>query len=179
MSNRKSLLFLASQVFRPSVATTSRPLQASIALLRLIAGVVMVHNGLDKLGNVESFAQAYVSVIGLPFPIFFTYVAAFTELLGAPLLVLGLFTRPAALGLASTMAIAMYHHIKVAGLSIPYLELSALYFGVFQFFAISGGGLFSSDALIAGWMDNAIATGQSGPAFAAAESKSEKVEANV
>lgn len=177
MSNRKSFLSLLSQVFRPNVSAASRPLQASIALLRLIAGVVMVHNGLDKLGNVESFAQAYVSVIGLPFPIFFTYVAAFTELLGAPLLVLGLMTRPAALGLASTMAIAMYHHIKVAGLSIPYLELSALYFGVFQFFALSGGGLFSADALITGWIDNAIGMGQQKPAFAGAES--EKVEANV
>ena len=107
MSNSSPLNLIGS-IFRPSVATASRPLQTSIALLRLIAGVVMVHNGLDKLGNVESFAEAYVSVIGLPFPIFFTYVAAFTELLGAPLLAVGFMTRPAALGLTSTMAIAMY-----------------------------------------------------------------------
>lgn len=157
MTNSPSPLSLISQVFRPGVATSSRALQVSMTLLRVVAGVVMIHNGLDKLGNVESFAQAYVSVIGLPFPIFFTYVAALTELLGAPLLVLGLFTRPAALGLAATMAIAMYHHVKVAGFSIPYLELSALYFVVFQFFTVAGASLFSADALITGWLDNAIA----------------------
>src|SRR5579883_1140866 len=85
--------------------------QSSWALLRAVVGIMMIHNGLDKLSNIESFAQAYVQVIGLPFPIFFSYVAAFTELIGAPLLALGLLTRPAALGLFSTMCVAMYHHI--------------------------------------------------------------------
>lgn len=110
----------------------------------------MIHNGLDKLSNIESFAQAYVQVIGLPFPIFFSYVAAYTELIGAPLLILGLLTRPAAAGLFGTMVVAMYHHILVAGLSIPYLELSALYAACFLFFLVNGGGLFSLDALLAG-----------------------------
>jgi putative oxidoreductase len=114
---------------------------------------MMIHNGLDKLSNIESFAQAYVQVIGLPFPIFFSYVAAFTELIGAPLLVLGLLTRPAAFGLFSTMCVAMYHHILVAGFSIPYLELSAVYAACFLFFAVNGAGLFSTDALIVNWLD--------------------------
>ena len=126
--------------------------QSAWTILRVVAGVVMIHNGLDKLSNIESFAQAYVSVIGLPFPIFFSYVAAFTELIGAPLLILGLFTRPAALGLFSTMLVAMYHHIKVAGLSIPYLELSALYAACFLFFTVNGGGLFAVDTWIASWI---------------------------
>lgn len=126
-------------------------------MLRVVAGIVMIHNGLDKLSNIESFAQAYVQVIGLPFPIFFSYVAAYTELLGAPLLALGLFTRPAALGLFGTMLVAMYHHVLVAGLSIPYLELSMLYAACFLFYLVNGAGLFSADALIAGWLDAAIA----------------------
>lgn len=126
-------------------------------MLRVVAGIVMIHNGLDKLSNIESFAQAYVQVIGLPFPIFFSYVAAYTELLGAPLLALGLFTRPAALGLFGTMVVAMYHHVLVAGLSIPYLELSVLYAACFLFYLVNGAGLFSADALIAGWLDAAIA----------------------
>ncbi|NJM57740.1 MAG: DoxX family protein [Synechococcales cyanobacterium RU_4_20] len=156
MNKRFSLLSLISWILRPTVLSSSRALQLSIALLRVVAGVVMVHNGLNKLGNVESFAEAYVSVIGLPFPIFFTYVAAFTELLAAPMLAIGLLTRPAALGLVSTMLVAVYHHIKVAGLSIPYLELSLLYAACFQFFLVSGAGLFSIDALVVGWIDNAI-----------------------
>jgi putative oxidoreductase len=76
-------------------------------------------------------------------------MAAFTELIGAPLVALGLFTRPAAMGLVFTMLVAMYHHVKVAGFSIPYLELSALYAATFLFFVINGGGRFSVDALLA------------------------------
>ncbi|MBE9223442.1 DoxX family protein [Cyanobacterium stanieri LEGE 03274] len=122
--------------------------QTAWTLLRVVIGVMMIHNGLDKLGNIESFAEAYVSYIGLPFPIFFSYVAAYTELIGAPLVAIGLLTRPAALGLFGTMCVAMYHHILVAGLSLPYLELSAIYAGCFFFFLVNGGGLFSVDAVL-------------------------------
>lgn len=132
-----------------STVSVSYLSQIAWTILRVVAGVVMIHNGLDKLSNIESFAQAYVSVIGLPFPIFFSYVAALTELIGAPLLILGLLTRPAAFGLFSTMVVAMYHHIKVAGFSIPYLELSALYAACFLFFTINGPGLFAADTWLA------------------------------
>ncbi len=125
-------------------------------ILRVVAGIVMIHNGLDKLANIESFAQAYVAYLGLPFPITLSYIAAFTELLGAPLVALGFLTRPAALGLFSTMCVAMYHHISVAGLSIPYLELSALYAATFLFFLVNGAGKFSVDALIANGLSGLI-----------------------
>jgi putative oxidoreductase len=115
----------------------------------------MVHNGLNKLSDIQSFADAYVSVIGLPFPIFFSYCAAFTETIAAPLLAIGLFTRPAAAGLFTTMLVAIYHHILVSGFNIPYLELSALYAACFLFFAVNGGGLFSADTWIAGLLDAA------------------------
>ncbi len=144
-------LFL-NALFRPNI-TPNRLSQTTFALLRMVVGLVMIHNGLDKLGNIDSFAQAYVAYIGLPFPIFFSYLAAFTELIGAPLVALGFLTRPAAFGLFCTMCVAMYHHILVAGFSIPYLELSAIYAVCFLFFLINGGGLFSTDALIAYGLD--------------------------
>ncbi len=98
-------------------------------------------------------------MIGLPFPIFFSYVAAYTELIGAPLLAIGFLARPAAFGLFGTMCVAMYHHILVAGLSIPYLELSAVYAACFLFFIVNGPGLFSTDALLLNWLDsNALST---------------------
>ena len=143
---------LITKIFRPNV-TPNFWQQTSWAILRAVVGIMMIHNGLDKLANIESFAQAYVAYMGLPFPIFLSYVAAFTELIGAPLLIIGLFTRPAALGLFATMCVAMYHHILVAGLSIPYLELSAIYAACFLFFLVNGAGLFSSDALITNLLD--------------------------
>ncbi|MGF1567529.1 MAG: DoxX family protein [Nodosilinea sp.] len=147
MIAQQRLLSLGGLVFQPN-RSTNLPFQISWTILRIVAGVVMIHNGLDKLANIESFAQAYVAYLGLPFPITLSYMAAFTELIGAPLVALGLLTRPAALGLLSTMLVAMYHHVTVAGLSIPYLELSALYAATFLFFVINGAGEFSVDAVI-------------------------------
>ncbi|MFN3926761.1 MAG: DoxX family protein [Pseudanabaenaceae cyanobacterium] len=155
-----SSLFISGNA--PKTAT-----QIALTILRVVAGVVMIHNGLDKLADIEGFAEAYVEVIGLPFPIFFSYVAGLTETIGAPLLALGLFTRPAALGLTSTMLVAMYHHILVAGLSIPFLELSVLYGAVFAFFTVYGAGDYSLDSLIAkvmGWGQSVPAPGEPMPA---------------
>jgi putative oxidoreductase len=143
-------------VLSPSLSVSAWS-QAALTLLRVVAGLVMIHNGLDKLSNIQNFADAYVSLIGLPFPIFFSYCAAFTELIGAPLLALGLLTRPAAAGLVLTMLVAMYHHVLVAGFSIPYLELSMLYAACFQLFLVNGGGQYSVDALLANQL-NAFAT---------------------
>lgn len=148
MIAQQRILALGGLALQPNQSTNTA-FQISWTILRVVAGVVMVHNGLDKLANIESFAQAYVAYLGLPFPITLSYMAAFTELIGAPLVALGLFARPAALGLLFTMLVAMYHHVKVAGLSIPYLELSALYAATFLFFVINGAGRFSMDAVLA------------------------------
>ncbi|NEO29848.1 MAG: DoxX family protein [Symploca sp. SIO3C6] len=147
----RRITLLTAAILRPNLEPDTK-FQLAWAVLRVVVGVVMVHNGLDKLSNIESFAQAYVEYIGLPFPIFLTYIAAFTELIGAPLVALGLLTRPAAVALFGTMCVAMYHHILVAGFSIPYLELSAIYASCFLFFTINGAGSVSIDALLAQWL---------------------------
>jgi putative oxidoreductase len=130
--------------------------QSGWAILRVVAGLVMIHNGLDKLADIEGFAESYVKVIGLPFPIFFSYCAAFAELLGSPLLALGLLVRPSALILLSTMLVAIYHHILVAGFSLSYLELSTLYAGCFAFFALNGGGSLSLDHVLGNWLSHQV-----------------------
>ena len=144
---------LISKILKPNYEVNFGS-QTAWAIFRAVVGLMMIHNGLDKLANIESFAEAYVAYIGLPFPLFFSYVAAYTELIGAPLVMIGFLTRPAALGLFATMCVAMYHHILVAGLSIPYLELSAIYACCFLFFLINGAGLFSTDALVLSWLNN-------------------------
>lgn len=143
---------ILTTVFKTEV-TSSLINQAAWLAFRAIVGVMIVHNGFDKISDIQGFSTAYVEVIGLPFPIFFSYLAALTELVASPLLVLGLFTRPAALGLLSTMVVAIYHHVLVAGLSIPYLELSAVYASCFLFFTVNGPGRFSIDQLISNTLD--------------------------
>jgi len=143
---------LLTRLLAPTVDSTLAS-QTTWAIIRVIVGIMMIHNGIDKLADIEGFAESYVAVIGLPFPIFFSYIAAFTELLAAPLVAIGFLTRPASLGLFSTMAVAIYHHIKVGGFSIPYLELAAIYASIFLFFTVNGAGLFSFDAILANWLD--------------------------
>jgi putative oxidoreductase len=138
---------ILSTVFKTD-ANSSGLNQAAWLVFRVVVSVMMVHNGVNKFEDIEGFSTAYVEVIGLPFPIFFSYLAATTELAASPLLALGLLTRPAALGLFSTMVVALYHHILVAGFSIPYLELSAVYASCFLFFVVNGPGKFSVDTLI-------------------------------
>ncbi|RZM79039.1 DoxX family protein [Leptolyngbya iicbica] len=147
----------AAKLFRPNISANTLS-QTTLAILRVTLGVMMVHNGFDKLADIESFARAYVEYLGLPFPIFLSYVAAYTEVIAAPLVAMGLFTRFASLGLFGTMCVAMYHHISVAGLSLPYLELSAIYAASFFYFLVNGAGLYSFDALIANLLDSASLT---------------------
>ncbi len=117
-------------------------------IVRILASVLMIHNGLDKLEDVPGFAENVVTVIGLPFPILFTYCAAYAEIIGAGFLALGLFTRLSALSLVITMLVAIYFHLKVDGIAIAPLETASLYSLSYILFAVNGGGLFSIDNLI-------------------------------
>jgi putative oxidoreductase len=159
----------AASIVRLVLGSDSAPVsltQASLLLLRVVLGTMIIHNGFDKLADIPGFAEAYVEAIGLPFPIFFAYCAALTEVVAAPLLILGFLTRPAALGLFSTMLVANYHHILIGGFSIPSIELSSIYAAAFAFFAIYGGGKYAIDTLIV----NAVTKKSSVSAVDAADS---------
>ena len=117
-------------------------------IVRILASVLMIHNGLEKLEDVPGFAENVVAAIGLPFPVLFTYCAAYAEIVGAGLLALGLFTRLSALSLVFTMLVAIYFHLKIDGIAIAPLETASLYGLTYLLFAVNGGGLFSADTLL-------------------------------
>ncbi len=74
-------------------------------LLRAVAGVIFVVHGYQKLfSGMEGFTQ-YVTSLG--FPGFMAWVAAGTEFFGGVALILGLFTRWAALGVGCVMLTAI------------------------------------------------------------------------
>jgi putative oxidoreductase len=87
-----------------------------------------------------------VASLHLPYPLFFAYVAGFSELIGSWLVILGLFTPLGALALSSTMAMAALQHILTAGLNIYVLELVVLYLGGSLAILLVGPGRFSFDA---------------------------------
>ena len=118
-------------------------------VVRLVVGGLMIHNGFNKLGNVQGFADNVVSFIGLPFPIFSTYLAAYVEIIGSVLLALGLLTRLNAVALFATMGIAILFHLKADGLQVSPLETASLYASLYALFFVCGGGKWSLDELIA------------------------------
>jgi len=135
-----------------STAVESRAFQIVWTIFRVVVGLLMIHNGFSKLADVQGFANGVVSFIGFPYPVFLTYCAAYAEIVGSILLALGLFTRLNALILLFTMLIAIFFHLKKDGWQIPPLEMASLYAMWFGFFLVNGGGLFSLDTAIAGWL---------------------------
>jgi putative oxidoreductase len=117
-----------------------------LLLLRLSVGALMIHHGQEKLADPQQFANTYVASLHLPFPLFFAYVAGFSELIGSWLVIFGLLTPLGALALSSTMTVAAYQHISTAGLNIYVLELVLLYLGASLAVLLNGPGRFSFDA---------------------------------
>ena len=117
-------------------------------LLRLSIGIMLIHHGYEKLENIENFADAFVRPLHLPFPIFFSYVAAFSEIVGSWLVIFGLVTRLGALAILGTVSFGIYHALVTAGFNIYLLELLVLYWGGASCIVLNGGGEFSIDHLI-------------------------------
>ena len=117
-------------------------------VLRLCVGVLLIHHGYEKLDNIENFANAFVRPLHLPFPIFLSYVAAFSEIIGSWLLITGFASRLGALAVFGTISIAIYHAIMTSGFNIYLLELLGLYWGGAFCVLLNGPGKFSLDYLI-------------------------------
>ena len=117
-------------------------------VLRLCVGVLLIHHGYEKFANIENFADAFVRPLHLPFPIFLSYVAASSEVVGSWLLITGFATRLGALAIFGTVSIAIYHAIMTSGFNIYLLELLGLYWGGAICILLNGPGKFSLDYLI-------------------------------
>ena len=83
--------------------------QVALALLRIVVGVVFLVHGWQKLFmfGLEGTAGFFGS-IGIPAPMVMATIVTFVELLGGLALILGLFTRLAAIPIAITMLVALF-----------------------------------------------------------------------
>ncbi|MCM1983137.1 DoxX family protein [Lyngbya confervoides] len=147
MTSTQAPSSLLTTLLRPAV-TDNTGFQLTTLVVRVLVGALMIHNGLDKLSDVSGFAENVVAFIGLPFPVFLTYCAAYIEIISSTLLALGLLTRLNGLALLSTMLVAIFFHLKSDGFQVPPLETASLYALIFLFFTIYGAGRFSGDALL-------------------------------
>ena len=109
---------------------------------------MLIHHGYEKLANIDNFADAFVRPLHLPFPIFLSYAAAFSEVFGSWMLITGLGVRIGGLLIASTASVGIYHALMTTGFNIYLLELLVLYLGGALCVTLNGGGLFAIDELI-------------------------------
>ena len=77
-----------------------------------------------------------------------SYIAAFSEIGGSWLLIIGLATRFGALAIVGTISVAIYHALVTAGFNIFLLELLLLYFASATAISLTGPGNFSLDEVI-------------------------------
>jgi putative oxidoreductase len=116
-----------------------------LAALRLVAAFLYLQHGTAKLLHVPHVADfdslRALSLIGL---------AGVLEITGSLLLLLGLFTRPAAFILSGEMAVAYFiAHAPQGHFFSPALnqgEEAVLYCFIFLFLSVAGGGAWSIDA---------------------------------
>ncbi len=115
----------------------------SLTALRIVAGFLFFCHGAQKIlgwfpvpGKVMSFAFPE-----LP------WFAGWLELVGGPLIMLGILTRPVAFLLSGEMAVAYFksHQPKGAFPIENHGELAALFCFLFLFLAAHGGGPYSFD----------------------------------
>lgn len=134
------------------MTTPITPFQATWAprargALRIVGGYLFIAHGTAKL-----FAAPHIAMFdGLPIWSL-AGVAGILEVIGGAMLILGLFTRPAAFVLSGLMAVAYFiAHASQGNVLLPILnggELAALYSFLFLFISAAGGGAWSLDGYL-------------------------------
>ena len=114
------------------------------ALLRIVVGYLFLQHATAKLFGIPHVA--YFDNLRL---FSLEGIAGLIEIIGAPLLILGLFTRPVAFVLSGEMAFAYFiAHAPQGGFLSPILnqgESAVLYCFILLFFAAAGPGAWSLD----------------------------------
>jgi putative oxidoreductase len=136
----------------PAPVTPTSPLggrfgDLALLALRVVAGLMFAQHGAQKL--LGWFADPSRAGGGGPPVGSLPWIAGLLELVGGPLLALGLFTRPVAFLLSGLMAVAYFMAHAPQGFW-PILnkgELGALYCFVFLLLCAVGPGAYSLDAL--------------------------------
>jgi putative oxidoreductase len=123
------------------------PRDYGVLVLRLFFGITLaLAHGWGKLGGLGAFTDVVASK-GVPLPSVLAPAAALSEVVGGLLMAIGLFTRPAAVVVLTTMLVAGFY-IHAAD---PFMkkELAFAYAAAARSVVLSGPGRFSVDSRLA------------------------------
>ena len=136
-------------------APSRRQVDSALAVLRVVLGVTFIMHGGQKLfvygfdGVTGAFGQ-----MGIPAPGFFGPFVGFVEFFGGIAIALGLLTRLAALGVGSTMVVAILTvHLKQGFFNPGGVEFPLALLASALALVIAGAGAYSVDAAIAEKLD--------------------------
>ncbi|HZJ52929.1 MAG TPA: DoxX family protein [Myxococcaceae bacterium] len=119
--------------------------------VRLSLGAVFLGTGWGKLHNLEQVTRFFTE-LGIPFPAAQAVMVSGVELVGGMLILLGLFTRVAALPLMATMVVAILtaKRPEIAGIRSLLAFEEFTYLAGFLWLFVAGAGTASLDALLFG-----------------------------
>ncbi|HUM09832.1 MAG TPA: DoxX family protein [Myxococcaceae bacterium] len=119
--------------------------------VRLSLGSVFLGTGWGKLHSLGQ-VTGFFTELGIPFPAANAAMVSGIELVGGTLILLGLFTRFAALPLMGTMVVAILtaKRPEIEGIRTLLAFDETLYFAGFLWLFVAGAGKASLDALIFG-----------------------------
>lgn len=114
-------------------------------VLRVITGGLLLLHGFGKITNPFG-AVGMVESLGFYPGIFWSPLLSATEFFGGFLIMIGLFTRPAAFAGMIVLLVTIYFHGFVRAEGLGGTEKSILWSAALLFFAIRGGNRHSVDA---------------------------------
>lgn len=117
---------------------------AAMLLLRLGLGILMMNHGYQKLIHFSEYQAKFMNFLGMGSTMSLALVV-FAEFFCAMFIILGLFTRLAAIPIIVTMCVALFqvHHAAFFGKG----EMDALYLTGFLVLLLVGPGKISVDGL--------------------------------
>lgn len=127
-----------------------RSTDVGLLVLRIwIGGSMLMLHGFEKVKNFEAMSKKFMDFLGIGATASLS-LAIFAEFLCSGLLILGLFTRFAALSLAITMGVAFFmaHGGVLKGPGSG--EMAFIYLSTYVVLLLAGPGKFSLDAKMGG-----------------------------
>ena len=127
-----------------------RGVSVTVLILRVFAGAMMIPYGIGKIEGFEQYSENFFEDpigIGMVPSLVLTI---FAQVVCSSALVLGLFTRAAAIVLAFNMLVASRYHLFDDFDDFATLSLPLLFLGIYVVLILFGGGRYSVDHAIFG-----------------------------